>query len=99
VLDASSDPRERERFLVARMATTGYYSVWITATAVRCVTSCVQTWLTKFVAGGVEALIKCVKSTGRNTKLTGPIAEAALPSVTAKLGRVPITLRGRCLAA
>jgi transposase len=76
LLDASSDPRERERLLVARMATTGDYTIAMMATAVGRATSCVQTWLNKFVAGGVEALVKRVKSTGRTTKLTQPIAEA-----------------------
>ena len=76
LLDSSSDPRERERLLVARMATTGNYTLAMMAEAVGRATSCVQTWLNAFVAGGVEALLKRVKSTGRPTKLTKPLAQA-----------------------
>jgi transposase len=58
------------------MATTGNYTLAMMAAAVGRATSCVQTWLNKFVAGGVDALVKRVKSTGRTTKLTEPLVKA-----------------------
>ena len=76
LIASSTDPREKERLLVARMASTGNYTLDMMAEAVGKATSTIQIWISKLLEGGVDALVKRKKAPGRPTELTEAIAEA-----------------------
>lgn len=69
-LRSTTDPREKERLIVARMAMSGQHTLDMMAQAVGRARSCVQTWLDKFVAGGVEGLLKRKSPPGREPGLS-----------------------------
>lgn len=63
-----TNPREKERRLVARMATTGHYTLVVMAEAVEKATSTIQIWISKLLTGGVDALVRPKKLPDRYYK-------------------------------
>ena len=75
MLKSTDDPRERERLLAVRMATTGRYTLAMIAESVGRARSAVQQWLDRFEQGGIEALLQRKKSPGRPPALPEPVQE------------------------
>lgn len=73
LIRTSTDPREKERLLVARMAATGNYTIAMMAEAVGKASSSIQIWLDKLVRGGVDALLTRKKAPGRPSELSEPL--------------------------
>ena len=65
LLQATSDPRDQERLIVARMAMTGQHTLAMMEEAVGRARSCIQTGLNSFEAGGVDALLRRTPPPGR----------------------------------
>lgn len=70
LLQSATDPRDKERLIVARMAMTGQYTIGMMAHAVGRATSCIQQWLGTFETGGVEALLRRTRPAGRPASLS-----------------------------
>jgi transposase len=81
LLDTTSDPRQRERLLAARMAMTGQYTLAMIAEGVGRARSVVQTWLDQFEEGGVAALLERKSPPGRTPALSAEVQR----QLTAKL--------------
>ena len=73
LLDTTADTRQRERLLAARMAMTGHYTLAMIAEGVGRARSAVQTWLDKFEAGGVDALLGRKSPPGRTPALSAEV--------------------------
>lgn len=70
LLKTSTHSKTKERLLVARMSTTGNYTLAMMAEAVGKARATVQIWLNQFTQGGVDSLIARKKPSGRPTELT-----------------------------
>jgi transposase len=81
LLNTTTDPRQRERLLAARMAMTGQYTLAMIAECVGRARSVIQTWLDNFEQGGVAALLERKSPPGRTPALSSEVQA----QVTAKL--------------
>ena len=74
LVQSTSDPRDQERLIVARMAMT-QHTLAMMAEAVGRARSCIQTWLSSFEAGGVDALLRRTPPPGRPPSLSPEVQE------------------------
>lgn len=75
LLQSTSDPRDKERLIAARMAMTGQHTLAMIADAVGRARSCIQGWLKVFETGGVEALLRRTPPPGRPPSLSPEVKE------------------------
>ena len=73
LLHTTKDAREKERLIVARMAMSGQHTLAMMAQTVGRARSCVQTWLGRFAAGGVSALLQRTPPPGSAPSLSPEI--------------------------
>ena len=94
LLHSTSDPRDQERLIVARMAMTGQHTLAMMAEAVGRARSCIQTWLNSFEAGGVDALLRRTPPPGRPPSLSPEVQEQLHAHLSAGTWRTAREMRG-----
>ena len=65
LLQSTSNPRDQERLIAARMAMSGQQTLAMMAKAVGRARACIQAWLYTVEAGGVDALLRRTPPPGR----------------------------------
>ena len=75
LLRATTNPREQERLIVARMAMSGKHTLAMMAEVVGRARSSIQIWLDKFEAGGVAGLLDRKRPPGREASLSPQVQQ------------------------
>jgi transposase len=75
LLRATTNPREKERLIVARMAMSGKHTLAMMAEVVGRARSSIQIWLDKFETGGVAGLLDRKRPPGRDASLSAQVQQ------------------------